>query len=137
MGEGVRESIKKGKFVTKISFSDNVEWSSKNLWKMISADAKANKNNNKQKIWWLYLTNFYKRYLQNLKYNVKRVCILRLILFGILSILILSVKYRGWVGGGGPLNGQNLLSVAKVICRQSLKILWWQFLCSLLRTFPF
>ena len=134
MGEGVRESIKKGKFVTKISFSDNVEWSSKNLWKMISADVKANKNNNKQKIWWLYLTNFYKRYLQNLKYNVKRVCILRLILFGILSILILSVKYRG---GGGLLNGQNLLSVAKVICRQSLKILWWQFLCSLLRTFPF
>ena len=133
MGEGVRESIKKGKFVTKISFSDNVEWSSKNLWKMISADVKANKNNNKQKIWWLYLTNFYKRYLQNLKYNVKRVCILRLILFGILSILILSVKYRG----GGLLNGQNLLSVAKVICRQSLKILWWQFLCSLLRTFPF
>ena len=66
---------------------------------MISADVKANKNNNKQKIWWLYLTNFYKRYLQNLKYNVKRVCILRLILFGILSILILSVKYRG--GGGG------------------------------------
>ena len=134
MGEGVPESIKKGKFVTKISFSDNVEWSSKNLWKMISADVKANKNNNKQKIWWLYLTNFYKRYLQNLKYNVKRVCILRLILFGILSILILSVKYRG---GGGLLNGQNLLSVAKVICRQSLKILWWQFLCSLLRTFPF
>ena len=23
-------------------FSDNVEWSSKNLWKMISADVKAN-----------------------------------------------------------------------------------------------
>ena len=28
-------------------FSDNVEWSSKNLWKMISADVKANKNNKK------------------------------------------------------------------------------------------
>ena len=25
---------------------------------MISADAKANKNNNKQKTWWFYLTNF-------------------------------------------------------------------------------
>ena len=28
---------------------------------MISADIKANKNNNKLKIWWLYLTNFYKK----------------------------------------------------------------------------
>ena len=37
---------------------------------MISADVKANiKNNNKQKIWWLYLTQiFYKKYLQNMKY---------------------------------------------------------------------
>ena len=33
--------------LTKIFFSDNVEWSSKNLWKMISADVKANKNNKK------------------------------------------------------------------------------------------
>ena len=31
------ESVKKGKFVTKMFFSDNVEWSSKNLLK-ISAD---------------------------------------------------------------------------------------------------
>ena len=41
---------------------------------MISADVldvKANKNNKKKKIWWLYLTNFYKKYLQNLKYGVK------------------------------------------------------------------
>ena len=29
------------------SFSDNVEWSSKNLWKMISAAEEANKNNKK------------------------------------------------------------------------------------------
>ena len=36
----------KEKFVTKIFFSD-VEWSSENLWKMISADVKANKNNKK------------------------------------------------------------------------------------------
>ena len=36
------ESVKKGKFMTRISFSDNVELSSKNLWKMISADVKAN-----------------------------------------------------------------------------------------------
>ena len=27
-------------FMTKIVFSDNVEWSSKNLWKMMSADVK-------------------------------------------------------------------------------------------------
>ena len=41
-GQGVSESVKKGKFMTRISFSDNVELSSKNLWKMISADVKAN-----------------------------------------------------------------------------------------------
>ena len=46
MGDGgLSESIKRGKFVTKIFFSDNVEWSSKNLWKMVSAGVKANKNN--------------------------------------------------------------------------------------------
>ena len=39
---------------------------------MIPADVKDNKNKKKLKIWWLYLTNFYKKYLQNLKYNVKR-----------------------------------------------------------------
>ena len=36
--------FKKGKFLTKIFFSVNVEWSSKKLWEMISADVKANKN---------------------------------------------------------------------------------------------
>ena len=32
---------------------------------MISADVKANKNNKRQKIWWLcsYLTNFCKKYI--------------------------------------------------------------------------
>ena len=44
-GGGLSEAVKKGKFVMKIFFSDNVEWSSKNLWKMISADVKANKTN--------------------------------------------------------------------------------------------
>ena len=39
---GLRESVKKGKFVMKIFFSDNVVWSSKNEWKMISADIKSN-----------------------------------------------------------------------------------------------
>ena len=40
-GGEVSESIKKGKFVMKIFFSYNVEWSSKNLWKTISVNVKA------------------------------------------------------------------------------------------------
>ena len=32
--------------------------------------------------------NFYKKYLQNFKYNVKRLCILHLILVGILYFLL-------------------------------------------------
>ena len=43
----MNESVKKGKFMKKIFFSDNVEWSSKNFWKMISANVKANKSNKK------------------------------------------------------------------------------------------
>ena len=54
-------------------------------------------------------------YLQNLKYNVKGACIFHLILVDILSILILSVKNRGVGVGGGLLNGQNPLSVAKFL----------------------
>ena len=82
-------------FVTKIFFSDIVEWSSKNWWKIIPADVKANKNQKKWKIWWLYLANFYKKYLQDLKCSVKKVCTFHLILAGIQSILISSVKSRG------------------------------------------
>ena len=63
---------------------------------------------------------YFKRYLENLKYNVKRACMFHLILFGILSILIFSVKNRGVGdarrGGGGLINGQNPLSMTKVIC---------------------
>ena len=44
----------------------------------------------------LHLTNFFKKYLQNFKYNVKKVCLFQLILVGIPSILILSIKNRGW-----------------------------------------
>ena len=36
------------------------------------------------------------KYLQNVKYNVKRACIFYLILVGIPSSLPLSIKYRGW-----------------------------------------
>ena len=45
VGGGLSESIKKKNLWQKPFFSDNVEWSSKILWKMISADVKANNNN--------------------------------------------------------------------------------------------
>ena len=79
---------------------------------MISADVNAKKNIKKSKIQWLYLTNFYKKYLQNLKYNVKRLCILHLIL-----VVILYCPLR--TGGRG---GIVCLSMIKVICWQSLKL---------------
>ena len=41
-----------------------------------------------------FLSTF-RKYLQNLKYNVKKVYIFHLILVVILSILILSIKKRG------------------------------------------
>ena len=44
---GLNESVKKGKFVTKIFLSDVIELNSKNIGKMIYADIKANKNNEK------------------------------------------------------------------------------------------
>ena len=48
-GGGVSsKSVKKGKFVTKIFFPDNAEWSSNNLWKMMSADTKAKTTRNKR-----------------------------------------------------------------------------------------
>ena len=50
-------------------------------------------------------------------------CIFHLILVGILSILILSIKNGGGGKGGGVLlNGQNLLNVTKNICWQSLSL---------------
>ena len=45
-GGGWVNQLKKENF-WQIFFSVNVEWSSKKLWKMISADVKANKNNKK------------------------------------------------------------------------------------------
>ena len=39
--QGLSKSVKKGKFVAKNPFSNNVEWNSKNFWKMISADVKS------------------------------------------------------------------------------------------------
>ena len=49
----------------------------------------------------LLAANFYKKYLQNFKYNVKMVCIFPLILVGIPSILILSLTNNEGGGGGG------------------------------------
>ena len=49
MGD-LSESIKKRKIRDKnIFFSDNIDWGSRNMWKMMSADVKANvKQYNKQ-----------------------------------------------------------------------------------------
>ena len=63
---------------------------------MIYADVKSNiKQEIKDLVQWLHLINYYKKHLQNFKYNVKRVCSFHLILVGIPSIFILSVKNRG------------------------------------------
>ena len=45
--------------------------------------------------------NFYRKYLENLKYNVKEACIFHLILVGIPLSSILSIKKRG----GGEVGG--------------------------------
>ena len=46
-GGGWVNPLKKKNLWRKSFISDNVEWSSKNVWKMISADVKVNKNNKK------------------------------------------------------------------------------------------
>ena len=63
--------------------------------KMMSADVKANIKQQKIKDLVNYLTILCKNYLQNLKYNVNRGCIFHLILVGIPSTLILSIKNKG------------------------------------------
>ena len=62
------------------------------------------------------IITFSKKYLQNLKYNVKQAYVCVSFKFGqIPSSLILAIKKHG---GRGVLNGQNLLCVMKAIC-------WW------------
>ena len=61
------------------------------------------------------------RYLQNLKYNVKRVYIFHFVLVGIPPALLLSVRNREGEGVLGLLNRQDPLSMTKVICGWSLK----------------
>ena len=81
----------------------------------MSADVKANIKQHEIKDLVTYLTILCKKYLQNLKYNVNRGCIFHLILVGIPSTLILSIKNRG-LGGRGLLNRQDPLRLTKVIC---------------------
>ena len=116
---------KQGKFVTKIFLADNVEWSSKNLWKMSAAnDVKTSTKQQEIKDLVAHLINFYTRITFKTWSicNVNSRCIFQLILVGILSILILSVKNRrgpGWF----LLNGKNLLDdkrMTKIICWQAL-----------------
>ena len=52
------ESVKKGKFVMKIFFSDNVKWNSKNLWNMMSVDVKTSIKQQEIKYLVAHLTNF-------------------------------------------------------------------------------
>ena len=65
----------------------------------------------------VYLTFFI---TSTLKYNVKRECIFYLILVGIPSTLIMSIKNKQGGGSGFFLNGQNPISVIKAVCLQSL-----------------
>ena len=73
---------------------------------------------------------------QNLKHNVKQAYIFNLILFGIPSSLILSVKNRAIKSF--LLKDQNLISMMKVICWGSLNgwLLSLEFRVSLLKFFP-
>ena len=66
---------------------------------MTSADVRANLKQQKAKEllqnWWLYFIGFSKKYLKNLKYIVKRMWNADLILVGIPTSLMLSVKKSG------------------------------------------
>ena len=64
------------------------------------------------------MKNLYKKYIQNLKYCIKRVCIFHLILVLVFN----SFCYCPLRTGTGFLNGQNPLSVTKVICQQFLSL---------------
>ena len=69
----------------------------------------------------MHHVTFYKKYLQNWRYNAKLACIFHLILLGIPSSLILYIKNRG--DDFFLLNRQNLLSMTNVICWRSRTIL--------------
>ena len=58
-------------------------------------DVKANTKQQEKKDLVAYLTNVYKSYLYNLKYNIKRGCIFQSILLGIRFMLICLLRTRG------------------------------------------
>ena len=60
----------------------------------------------------LLIRKFVMKISEEKEHEQKEACIFHLILVAVPSSLILSVKNRSW----GVLNGQNLLSVTKVIC---------------------
>ena len=62
MGVSVN-SLEKESLRQKIFFSDNDEWSSNNLWKIMSADVKDNIKQQEIKNLAAYLKNVYKSYL--------------------------------------------------------------------------
>ena len=102
-------------FMTKIVFSDNVEWSSKNLWKMMSAGVKCNTKQIKDLVAVSYKF-FLRSTLKSWEIQCKKV---------VFFIWFWLVFHPSWycplrTGGRGLLNRQNLLSMTKAICRQSL-----------------
>ena len=81
------------------AFSDNVKRSSKNLWQTTSTDVKSNLKQKKPKELEALSRKSWKKYIQNLKYKVKRACAFYLILAGIPSNLTLSVQNIEEEGG--------------------------------------
>ena len=109
-------NLLKKKHLWQKSFSDNVEWSSKNLQKNDTCWYKSWRKTRSKRITGSCI--FTEVLFQNLKCNVKQACIFNLILVGIPSSLILSVKNRG-MKGFLP-NHQNLINMMKVIYWGSL-----------------
>ena len=85
----MNESVKKGKILTKIIFSDNVEWSSKKLSKRRSADAKANVKQEETKNRWLYL-------VLNLIGSTFKTCTLQYKKGMYFHLILVGIPYPAW-----------------------------------------
>ena len=94
--------------MTDIFLTDNIEWSSKHLWKMISTDVKANKNNKKQDV----LSKIEIQYKRGMRFSFDSGWFYPFWYF--------PLKTRRGDRGGELLGGQKLLSVAKVIFKKTL-----------------
>ena len=99
-------------------FSDDAEWNSKYFWKIISADVKPYKNKKEMRS----------------ESGSWKCCFFIYFLHKADTLAVLTnTLYPSWYcllrtggrGRGRVLNGQNLLSVTKVICQQSLNLLTW------------